>query len=66
MDLAGGRTKRLLPWVLLVALSLALHLWLLGERSFHHDESIHAQTSYQLLQTGAYRYDPTYHGPLLY
>jgi uncharacterized protein (TIGR03663 family) len=55
-----------LPWLLLFALSIGLHLWNLGERSYHHDESIHAHASYVLLKDGAYRYDPTYHGPLLY
>lgn len=58
--------RRCLPWLALVALSLALHLWQLGERSYHHDESIHAQSAYQLVTSGTYRYDPTYHGPLLY
>lgn len=55
-----------LAWLLLLALSAGLHLTRLGERSFHHDESIHAQAAYQLLHDGVYRYDPTYHGPLLY
>jgi uncharacterized protein (TIGR03663 family) len=50
----------------LLALSLGLHLWQLGDRSFHHDEAIHAQGAYLLLHSGSYRYDPTYHGPLLY
>ena len=45
---------------------MALHLALLGERSFHHDESIHARAAYDLAHGGDYRYDPTYHGPLLY
>lgn len=53
-------------WLLLLALSLALHLVQLGERSFHHDESIHAKLSWDLAERGVYRYDPTYHGPLLY
>ena len=50
----------------LLLLSAVLHLADLGGRSFHHDESIHAHSSYQLLHHGQYRYDPTYHGPLLY
>jgi uncharacterized protein (TIGR03663 family) len=66
MELLIGRVRRLAPWMALVALSLALHLWQLGDRSFHHDEAIHAQGAYQLLESGSYRYDPTYHGPLLY
>ncbi|HHQ48307.1 MAG TPA: TIGR03663 family protein, partial [Acidobacteria bacterium] len=47
-------------------LSAVLHLAVLGQRSFHHDESIHAKLSWDLLHFGSYRYDPTYHGPLLY
>ena len=43
-----------------------LHLVGLGDRSYHHDEAIHAHASYNLLENGIYRYDPTYHGPLLY
>jgi uncharacterized protein (TIGR03663 family) len=45
---------------------LTLHLWDLGERSYHHDEAIHAHASHLILKSGIYRYDPTYHGPLLY
>ncbi len=50
----------------LLLLSAVLHLAFLGERSYHHDESIHAKLSWDLVHKGAYRYDPTYHGPLLY
>jgi len=66
---ATGRLRRLArrwPWWALFAVSAALHLWGLGDRTFHHDESIHAHGAWVLLETGAYRYDPTYHGPLLY
>jgi uncharacterized protein (TIGR03663 family) len=67
----GGRNwrwswRRCAPWLALVAFSLMLHLWDLGGRSFHHDEAIHAQAAYGLITSGTYRYDPTYHGPLLY
>jgi len=62
----AGWVRRCTPWLLLIVVSLGLHLWDLGERSFHHDESIHAHASYVLLQSGSYQYDPTYHGPLLY
>src|SRR5215207_2237400 len=56
----------LTAWVLLAALSLVLHLWGLDVRSFHSDEAVHAHTAYKLLHEGTYRYDPVYHGPLLY
>jgi uncharacterized protein (TIGR03663 family) len=64
----GGvvRLRRWAPWLALVALSLGLHLFDLGERSYHHDEAIHAHAAYNLANNGTYRYDPTYHGPLLY
>ncbi|MDQ5859116.1 MAG: TIGR03663 family protein, partial [Acidobacteriota bacterium] len=38
----------------------------LGDRPFHHDESIHAQQSYNLMKDGTWRYEPAYHGPFLY
>lgn len=66
MMFGNGWVRRCAPWLLLIVASLGLHFWDLGERSFHHDESIHAHASYVLLQNGAYQYDPTYHGPLLY
>lgn len=60
------RWRVVAPWLALVMLSATLHLWKLGDRSFHHDEAIHAKLSWDLAERGAYRYDPTYHGPLLY
>jgi uncharacterized protein (TIGR03663 family) len=60
------KVRRRWPWLALVVLSLALHLWGLGDRSYHHDEAIHAHSAFNLLRNGIYRYDPTYHGPLLY
>ncbi|MEQ8516369.1 MAG: TIGR03663 family protein, partial [Chromatocurvus sp.] len=54
-------------WLLLfVALAAALRLTQLGERPFHHDESIHAWFAYQIFQGQAYRFDPMFHGPWLY
>lgn len=59
-------TARRAAWLALLALSVVLHLVNLGGRSLHHDESIHAKLSWDLATRGAYHYDPTYHGPLLY
>ncbi|MEN8163639.1 MAG: flippase activity-associated protein Agl23 [Acidobacteriota bacterium] len=59
-------SPRAWPWWVLAVLTVVLHLWQLDERSYHHDESIHAKLSWDLAESGAYRYDPTYHGPLLY
>ncbi|MCK5379107.1 MAG: hypothetical protein KAJ78_06865, partial [Acidobacteria bacterium] len=47
------------PWWVLAALTVVLHLWQLDARSYHHDESIHAKLSWDLAESGAYRYDPT-------
>ncbi len=58
--------RRRAAWGLLLLLAAGLHLWGLGERSFHHDESVHAKLSWDLAERGVYRYDPTYHGPVLY
>ncbi len=60
------RRRAWLAWGALLLLSVVLHTAALSERSFHHDESIHAQMSFDLAERGLYRYDPTYHGPVLY
>lgn len=53
-------------WGLLLVFSLLLHLWQIEARTFHSDEAVHARLAYDLYAHGHYRYDPTYHGPLLY
>lgn len=53
-------------WLALVVLALLLRVWELGERPPHHDEAVHGHFSHELLVRGTYRYDPTYHGPLLF
>ncbi len=60
----NGRER--VAWLLLGVLALALRLVALGARPPHHDEAVHAHFAQQLLATGSYRYDPTYHGPLLF
>lgn len=55
-----------MAWWGLIFLSVFLHLWQLDVRTFHSDEAIHAKLSWDLAVSGIYRYDPTYHGPLLY
>ncbi len=56
-------------WIFVALLIIAtlLRLWDLGSRAMHHDESLHAFFSWQFY-TGEqlYRYNPTFHGPLLY
>ncbi len=52
--------------ILIVFFALALRLFELGERVFHHDESVHASFTLKLLETGEYSYNPAYHGPFLF
>ncbi|HDS62614.1 MAG TPA: TIGR03663 family protein [Methanofollis liminatans] len=57
-------TERLFFCILILA--AVLRFAFLDLKLFHHDEAIHAWFSYKLLTTGAYVYDPSFHGPLLY
>jgi len=52
-------------YVAVFAAAFALRFWDLGERALHHDESIHAQWSWRLLQ-GDYKHSPVFHGPFYY
>jgi uncharacterized protein (TIGR03663 family) len=64
---AQGRPPWETPaWIAVLAVAAAARLWQLGVRVMTHDESLHAYHSLQLLLTGTYTHDPTYHGPLLY
>src|SRR5437762_14297403 len=49
---------------LLIA-AFALRVWVLGGPALHHDESIHAQWSWGLIQ-GNYRHSPIFRGPFYY
>jgi uncharacterized protein (TIGR03663 family) len=51
---------------LILLFALLIRLFDLGERVFHHDESVHASFTLKLLETGQYKYDPAYHGPFLF
>jgi len=51
---------------LIFLLALVLRFSQLDLKLFHHDEAIHSWFSYNLLTTGSWKYDPSYHGPLLY
>ena len=46
-------------------IAFGLRFFDLGTRALHHDESIHAQWSWSLLQ-GSYRHSPVFHGPFYY
>lgn len=51
-----------------VLVAVFTRFYQLGDRMFHHDESIHAWMSWNLLtgNNGGYHFDPPYHGPFLY
>lgn len=52
-------------YVLIFAAAIAFRFWDLGARALHHDESIHAQWSWDLTR-GNYTHSPVFHGPLYY
>jgi uncharacterized protein (TIGR03663 family) len=54
----------LAAYALLVVVALALRLFDLGDRPFHHDESQDAYFSWTFLEHGDYEYNPLLHGPL--
>jgi uncharacterized protein (TIGR03663 family) len=61
----GDRPRaELYAWIALVALALALRLYDLGSRPFHHDESQDAYFSWVFFDHGDYQYQPILHGPL--
>ncbi|MBN9392208.1 MAG: TIGR03663 family protein [Chloroflexi bacterium] len=54
-------------WFTIIALAIFTRMWDLSERAMHHDESIHGVFSYDMYRgKNVYRYDPTWHGPVLY
>jgi hypothetical protein len=67
-DLARPRTLTVehLAYLALGVVSLIAHLWALGDRALHHDETLHASYSWFLLVGRGYIHDPLLHGPLLY
>ncbi len=50
----------------LVVLAIISHLYLLGDRALHHDETHHANYSWIIYRGGDYQHDPLLHGPFLY
>jgi uncharacterized protein (TIGR03663 family) len=74
----GWLTWEVAAFALIMLASVVAHLWGLGRMALHHDESIHAWSSWRLyVGSGGfncwggrvaptYCYDPVYHGPSLY
>ncbi len=58
-------SAELIFYSLVLVAAAVLRFWALGDRAYHHDESIHAQWSWNLLN-GVYRHSPVFHGPFYY
>lgn len=58
-------TYEIAAYAAVLALAVAFRLWDLGDSALHHDESIHAQWSWDLAR-GQYTHNPIFHGPLYY
>ena len=50
-------------YVGLVLVALLMRVWELGDRSFHHDESLHAVYSWYIYDGQGYDHNPLMHGP---
>jgi uncharacterized protein (TIGR03663 family) len=61
----SGKKYKVLGFLIILS-ALLIRLFDLGERVFHHDESVHASFTLKLLHIGQYTYDPAYHGPFLF
>jgi uncharacterized protein (TIGR03663 family) len=64
----GHLTAEQCLYILFFVIAIVTRLYILGERPYHHDESIHAFFSWKITHDGVgdYQYDPVYHGPVLY
>ena len=64
----GGLTLEQVLYIAVFLVAVVLRTYALGVRPYHHDESIHAFFSWRIIENGLgdYKYDPVYHGPLLY
>ena len=64
---AGLRINAQVVILAVIVLALVLtRFWDLGNRSYGHDESIHAWESWKLVTGQGYQHDPVYHGPFGY
>jgi uncharacterized protein (TIGR03663 family) len=60
-------TVRWLPFWVALAAALAIRLFQLGDRPFHHDEGVNAWFLYKILTGYQFNYDPDkFHGPFLF
>ncbi|HEU5016278.1 MAG TPA: flippase activity-associated protein Agl23 [Roseiflexaceae bacterium] len=66
MPRSRALTLEQLAYLGLFGVALLTHLWGLGDRALHHDETHHAYFSWQLFMGQGYTHDPLLHGPFLY
>lgn len=59
-------TVEQVAYAVIAVLAIVSRLWALGDRAFHHDETLHAAYSWYLFSGRGYMHDPLLHGPLLY
>jgi uncharacterized protein (TIGR03663 family) len=66
--LIGSLTLEKCLYIVVLLVAIANRSYMLGDRPYHHDESIHAFFSWKVVDEGIanYKYDPVYHGPVLY
>jgi len=57
--------RGLVVLLLVAVFVVATRLWALGDKPFHHDESMFATYAYHLRHTADYDYEPVLHGPFL-
>src|SRR5262249_15005411 len=64
----GNLTVEQVAYIVFFLIAVFLRTYHLRVRPYHHDESIHAFFSWRIIENGLgdYKYDPVYHGPLLY
>ncbi len=59
--------KYSLLWLIgLLSVAALTRFYNLAERPYDHDEAIHGWFSYNIANGNTYKFDPVYHGPLLY
>ncbi len=62
----GWLTWENLLWLAVLAVTVWLRFYVLGEKPLHHDESLHAFYAWNLFKGAGYSYDPMMHGPFLF
>ena len=67
MKQPGRATPSELVWLgVILLITVGLRLYHLDLRPFHHDEAIHGWLAYNICKGLPYKFDPMFHGPLLY